>query len=261
MTRTERCTHCTIVPGLSAAGEPDGASLHGVNRPGAISLLDLVVVGRQAADTTAELVNLDSPAVQLQKNAGAASTARMDKFHPGKAPSPTADLRHVLQGNTKRFAPAIHNSDVLIKGKAVIAGTDQEMCSAEARKESRGTHAHGDFPVSKDVNWTKQTLSWLDEPYVEDAMVILKYRGGFDQPLLGSAEWVGRRFAKDEKEVPGCGHYQVEADALYAEYYHLTFLGLSPPRLRLWRLMGAPQGLVALPRPSWVGLARRLRPT
>ena len=169
-TQVVRNAENTIVPGLLAAGEADGASVHGVNRLGANSLLDLVVVGRQAADTTAELVNLDSPAAQLPKNAGEASTARMDKFRLCKGPIPTADLRRVLQVNMQKYAPAYHNSDVLIKGKAVIAGVmkkykdvgitdrcmvwnadpietlelenptnqaEQEMYSAEARKESR----------------------------------------------------------------------------------------------------------------------------
>ena len=65
----------TIVQGLLAAGEADGASVHGVNPLGANSLLAFVVVGRQAADTAAELVNLDSPAGLLPKNIGEASTA------------------------------------------------------------------------------------------------------------------------------------------------------------------------------------------
>ena len=69
----------TIVPRLLAAGEADGASIHSVNPLGANLLLDLMVVGRQAADTAAELVNLDSPAGQLPKNAGEASSAAFCK--------------------------------------------------------------------------------------------------------------------------------------------------------------------------------------
>ena len=75
-----RYTENTIVPGSLAAGEAGGASVHGANRLGANCWLDLVVVGRQAAVTTAELVKPNSPAVQLPKNADEASIARMDKY-------------------------------------------------------------------------------------------------------------------------------------------------------------------------------------
>merc|ERR1712224_949539 len=68
-----------LVPGLLAAGEAGSASVHGANRLGANSLLDLVVFGRQAADTTAELVKPNSPPIQLPKNAGEQSIARLDE--------------------------------------------------------------------------------------------------------------------------------------------------------------------------------------
>merc|ERR1712216_455660 len=70
----------TIVPGLLAAGEAASASVHGANRLGANSLLDLVVFGRQSADTTAELVKPNSPPVVLPANAGEQTIARMDKI-------------------------------------------------------------------------------------------------------------------------------------------------------------------------------------
>merc|ERR1711998_181567 len=75
-----------IVPGLLAAGESGSASVHGANRLGANSLLDLVVFGRQAADTTAELVKRNSPPIQLPKNAGEQTIARMDQIRNCKGP-------------------------------------------------------------------------------------------------------------------------------------------------------------------------------
>merc|ERR1719160_1315612 len=87
----------TIVPGLLAAGEAGCASVHGANRLGANSLLDLVVFGRQSADTTAELVKPNSPPVELPKNAGEQSIARFDGFRNAKGPVPTAMLRRKLQ--------------------------------------------------------------------------------------------------------------------------------------------------------------------
>merc|ERR1711870_153381 len=94
----------TIVPGLLAAGEVGSASVHGANRLGANSLLDLVVFGRQAADTTAELVKPNSPPVKIPANAGEVSIARMDKMRNSTGPIPTADLRRELQVAMQKYA-------------------------------------------------------------------------------------------------------------------------------------------------------------
>jgi len=206
----------TIVPGLLSAGESASASVHGANRLGANSLLDLVVFGRQAADTTAELVKPNSPPVVLPKNAGERSIARMDQIRNCKGPIPTAELRRELQVTMQSLAPVYRNSedlkkgigeipkimkkykDVGIKDRSMIWNTDlvetlelenllnqasQQMVSAEAREESRGAHAHENFPDRDDVKWMKHTLSSLDAVYVEDANVVLDYRPVKDQPL------------------------------------------------------------------------------
>merc|ERR1712012_436319 len=115
-----------IVPGLLAAGESGSASVHGANRLGANSLLDLVVFGRQAADTTAELVKPNSPPVQLPANAGEATIARMDQMRNCKGPIPTANLRRELQVSMQKYAPVYRNSEDLAKGKDVGI-TDRSM--------------------------------------------------------------------------------------------------------------------------------------
>merc|ERR1712007_370410 len=111
-----------IVPGLLAAGESGSASVHGANRLGANSLLDLVVFGRQAADTTAELVKPNSPAVTLPANAGERTIARLDKMRNSSGPLPTADLRRELQVNMQKYAPVYRNSEDLAIGKDVVDG-------------------------------------------------------------------------------------------------------------------------------------------
>merc|ERR1711982_151945 len=100
-----------IVPGLLAAGEAGSASVHGANRLGANSLLDLVVFGRQAADTTAELVQPNSPPMPIPANAGQQTIARLDKIRNSKGPIPTANLRRELQVAMQKYAPVYRNSD------------------------------------------------------------------------------------------------------------------------------------------------------
>merc|ERR1711998_401753 len=198
-----------IVPGLLAAGEAGCASVHGANRLGANSLLDLVVFGRQAADTTAELVKPNSPPIKIPANAGEKTIARMDQMRNAKGPIPTAALRMELQKAMQKYAPVYRNSEDLKIGKVKVAevmkkykdvgitdrsmvwNTDlietlelenlikqatQEMVAAENRQESRGAHAHENFPDRDDENWMKHTLSYLDAVNVEEANVVLDYR-------------------------------------------------------------------------------------
>jgi succinate dehydrogenase (ubiquinone) flavoprotein subunit len=205
-----------IVPGLLAAGEAACASVHGANRLGANSLLDLVVFGRQAADTAAELVKPNSPPKPIPKDAGEYAISRMDAILNRQKGLPTAKIRTELQQAMQKYAPVYRNGDDLRKGikivadvvkkyehvtiedKSLIWNTDlieamelenllsqgyQQIVAAENREESRGAQAREDFPDRCDKNWPKHTLTWQSTRATEKMDVPLTYREVITQPL------------------------------------------------------------------------------
>jgi succinate dehydrogenase (ubiquinone) flavoprotein subunit len=206
-----------VVPGLLAAGEVGCASVHGANRLGANSLLDLVVFGRTAAETTAELVKPGAAPVPLDPKDGEQAIARFDALRNAKGTIATADIRREFQQTMQKYAPVYRNGkdlavgkdkvievlakfkDVKIKDRSMIWNTDlietlelqnllsqgtQCMWAAENRKESRGAHAHEDFPERDDKEWMKHTLTWQTDFNIEKInKVPITYRGVVDQPL------------------------------------------------------------------------------
>ncbi|MDB2550252.1 succinate dehydrogenase flavoprotein subunit [Rickettsiales bacterium] len=186
------------VPGLMAIGEAACVSVHGANRLGSNSLLDLVVFGRSAAIKARELIKDGDKSPEFAKNAGENALERLDKIRNADGNQGAAQIRLEMQKNMQKHAAVFRDEkimsegvknirnvistfkDLKIKDRGLIWNTDlvealeldnllgQSLVTIESalnRKESRGAHCRDDFPDRDDKEWMKHTLIWSDAKY------------------------------------------------------------------------------------------------
>ena len=208
-----------IVPGLMAIGEAACASVHGANRLGSNSLIDLVVFGRAAALRCSETVKPGKIAEELPKDAGKNSIARLDKFRNATGEVPTSELRLSMQKTMQNNCAVFRTQDVLEEGRELITKVYNDlpnigisdrsliwntdliealeldnmmsqamvtMAGAEQRAESRGSHAREDFPDRDDENWMKHTLTWI----TDDGEVSIDYRRVHERTLTNDVAYI-----------------------------------------------------------------------
>jgi succinate dehydrogenase / fumarate reductase flavoprotein subunit len=199
----------SVVPGLYAVGEAACVSVHGANRLGSNSLIDLVVFGRATGLRLGATLKTGAAQKDLAKDSSDLALTRLDKFRHAEGGSPTAKIREEMQRTMQNDCAVFRTERTLAEGVVKIDATYKRMADvhvsdrsliwnsdlvetleldnliaqaavtihgAANRKESRGAHMHEDFPKRDDKNWMKHTVAWFDGWGGEGGNVKIDYR-------------------------------------------------------------------------------------
>jgi len=213
----------TVVPGLYAVGEAACVSVHGANRLGSNSLIDLVVFGRAAGHRLKETLKPDAKQDALPKDGADLALTRLDHFRNAEGGSPTAAIRQNMQQAMSAHAAVFRTDELMAEGKEklgeiyasmqdvsvtdrsliwnsdlvetleldnLIAQAAVTMHSAHNRQESRGAHAREDFPDRNDKTWMKHTAAWFDGWGGKGGSVKIDYRPVHEYTLTDDVEYI-----------------------------------------------------------------------